>query len=445
VYYEAVAAGYCFAMAGAWLALSAIAARRASLSRLALMSLCFGLATASRPTLGVTVVVLVAVYALLRSTRQARGWVAALALPIAACFALLAGYDQARFGSPLQYGTEDQLNYLYHTSYWGSLSYVPVGLWSYLVTPPHPSILFPFLYITSPQLSYPLSLPAHYLAFSEETGGLLAMSPIVLFLAALPWIWRRRPALLGSLAGLLLAIAGAGVACLLLLSYELFSATERYEGDYTSLLLLGAVAAWLALSSAPSVRRRKLIAAIGGVLATWGCLTGLAVGGGGLQNHGALRTAVDIGSPLSAAIAALVGHPVIAEIATPNEIGTIEVSSTNLEPNITSFWLTARDRAAEVVIVSPDEREVALAGSVAAGPAIGRGVQPDLVLAGSGKAVRVLRPPLQGGALEIPVHLSQGVNRIILSLKRGHAYTTNVSVPQSNAVLIVSELHILSA
>ncbi len=444
VYYEAVAAGYCFTMAGAWLALSAIEAGRPSLLRLALTSLCFGLATASRPTLGVTVVVLVAVYASLRSARQVRGWIVALALPVTACFALLAGYDQARFGNPLQYGTEDQLNYLYHTSYWGSLSYVPVALWSYLVTPPHLSILFPFLYITTPELTYPLSLPAHYLAFSEETGGLLAMSPIVLFLVALPWIWRRRPALLGSLTGPLLAMAGAGIACLLLLSYELISTTERYEGDYTSLVLLGAVAAWLALSSAPSVRRRKLIAAIGGILATWGCLTGLAVGGERLQNDGVLHTATDIGSPISTAIATLVGHPVLAEVYTPDEAGTIE-TSTNLETNVTSFWLTARDQAAEVVIVSPDEREVALAGRMVVGPAIGRGVQPDFVLDGPGQAARVLRAPLQEGELDIPVHLGQGVNRLVLSLKREHTYTTTVSEPLSNAVLIVSELHILDA
>lgn len=71
VYEEAIAGGYCFAMAGVWLAASALVDRRASLWRLALMSLAFGLATASRPTLGLLALLLVPVYLSLRATRRA--------------------------------------------------------------------------------------------------------------------------------------------------------------------------------------------------------------------------------------------------------------------------------------------------------------------------------------------------------------------------------------
>jgi hypothetical protein len=444
VYFEAVAGGYCFAMAGAWLALSVVAARRASLWRLALMSLCFGLAIASRPTLGVTVVVPVAVYASLRSTRQPRGWVAALVLPIAVCLVLLAGYDQARFGDPLQYGTQYQLNGQYHTAHWGSPGYVIPGLWSYLITPPHPSILFPFLYITNPLLSYPLSLPAHYTATSEETGGLLAMSPIVIFLMALPWIRRRRPALLGPLATPLVAIAGAGVACLLFISYEFFGTTERYAGDYASLLLLGAVAAWLALARAPRSGRRWLIMALGTVLATWSCLTGLAIGGEELQRDpSALTAATDIGSPLSTAIAELVGHPVLAEIVTPNAGGRPE-TTTNLETNITSFWLTAYDRA-EISVVSPDAREVVLAFRTTAGPALTRGVRPAVALREPDGPL-VFRPPLNRAETRIQIHLHRGVNHFALApLTVTPSNVATEPEPLSDVVLKVEELHMLPA
>src|ERR1700691_441529 len=221
---------------------------------------------------------------------------------------------------------------------------------------------------------------------------MLAMSPIVLFLASLLWIWRRRPALLGPLAGPLLAIAGSGIACLLFLSYEFFGTTERYEGDYISLLLLAAVAAWLALARATHVRRRWLVGAIGAVLVVWSCLTGLAVGVGELQNDPSdLSTAVNFGSPLSTAIAEVVGHPMFAEISTPNPVGRPE-TSTNLETNITGFWLTAHDTA-EIVVVSPNAGEAALAGTVAAGPALGRGVDRDIDLLAPREALRVFRLP----------------------------------------------------
>jgi hypothetical protein len=64
---DTIAGGYCFTMAGVWLAISAIADRRASLVRVALMSLCFGLAMLSRPALGLTALILVPVYMSLRA------------------------------------------------------------------------------------------------------------------------------------------------------------------------------------------------------------------------------------------------------------------------------------------------------------------------------------------------------------------------------------------
>jgi hypothetical protein len=442
VYYQAVAAADCFAMAGVWLAISAVAARSASLWRCGLMSLCFGLATASRPTLGVTTVILVAVYMSLRSTGQARGWVAALVLPIALCFILLAGYDQARFADPLQWGTQYQLNGSYHNSDWGSLGYVPLGLWSYLVTPPHPSVVFPFLSLSVPQLSYPLSLPAHYLASSEETGGLLTISPVIVFLVALPWIWRRRPQLLGPLGGPLLAIGYAGVVCLVFISYEIFATTERYEGDFASLLLLGALSVWLALACATSVRRRRLIAVIGGVLAAWSCLAGIAVGSAALrEDPSAWRTAGDIAAPVSTVVAIAVGHPMLAEIYTPNVLRA-DRSNTDLETNVTGFWLTAHDEA-EIVIVSPGDRKVALAGTIFQGPA--KSMHPAIRIVGPSRTTQIVRVPAEQTEITIPIDLHRGINRLFVSPEAaGRSASTPESEPPSNAVTVLIGLRILS-
>ncbi len=420
VYYEAIAGGYCFAMAGIWLAVSAVGERRRSPWRLGAMSLCFGLATASRPTLGVTALVLVAVYVLLRPVlarepRRVRS-IVALVLPIAVCVALLGAYNEARFGSPLQYGVEYQLNENYHHAHWGEIGYVPLGMWSYLVTLPHPEALPPFLYLTYPQVSYPLGLPAHYKTFSEETGGLLSMTPIALFLAALPWVWRRRSSSLGPLAGLLLAMALAGAVCLLFLAYDFFATTQRYEVDYTSLLLFGALAAWVALASALRGWRRRLVRIAGGVLAAWSCLVGLAIGShdGLRQDSGAWQTATDLGEPLSTAIAATAGHPVLAEIDTPHVVYFDPKGFFDLGTRITGIWLGAADQA-DLTIVSPDQRKASLLARVFAGPGTPAGGRLALRIAGPGNTSSVYQLPGGGTEVAMVVHLHGGLNNLVLT------------------------------
>ena len=311
--------GYCFTMAGVWLALSAIADKRASLARLALMSLCFGLAAGSRPPLVVTALILVPVFIALRSTQPRRGLLLALATPVCVCFLLIAAYNYARYGDPLEIGTRFQLNGAYHVQL-AELGYVPIGMWSYLLTPPRIGVLFPFISIANPALAYPLSLPAHYARIPEETGGLLPMTPIAILLAALPLIWRRRQTFLGSLGPFILSLVGVGLGIMLILSYELFTTTERYEADYTTLFVFAALLVWLALSAHARGGGRRLLRVGGGLLAVWSCVTGMALGLQQLQqkHSDTWRTLVNIGSPLSVAIAGVVGHPILAEVNAPD-------------------------------------------------------------------------------------------------------------------------------
>jgi hypothetical protein len=140
-----------------------------------------------------------------------------------------------------------------------------------VITLPQPMVVFPFIALGRPAIRSPAGL-----ATSEVTGGLLPVAPIVVFLVALPWIWRRRPALLGGLAAPLMILAGAGVAMMLLAAYEYFASTERYEVDFATLLILGGLAAWLSLSKGPPGHRRLLLRAGGGLLVAWGCAVGLA-------------------------------------------------------------------------------------------------------------------------------------------------------------------------
>ena len=440
VYQEEIASGYCFVMAGVWLGVSGVDARRASLKRLALMSLCLGLATACRPTLGLTGLLLVAVYASLRLTRPRRGLLVALATPFAVCVLLLAAYNQARFGNPLQYGAKYQINgpTTYH-AHFGELSFLAPGLWAYLFAPPRLSAIFPFTLINYPEVSYPLTLPAHY-SHSEETGGLLVMAPIAIFLVALPWMWRRRPSLLGSLTPLLLVMVGVGFACMAFVAYEIYISTERYEADYMTLLLFGALAAWLALSSVAKGRWRRLVRTGGGVLAVWSCATGMATSYQEIEkyNAGAWRMLVDLGTPLSTAITAVAGHPVIAEVFTPNILRSAPGYG-NIGTEVTGFWLTARNQV-DITIVSPDSQEGVLASNTVVGPALEVGGSLEISIGASGRAGRVYRLP--GGArMRIPVHLSRGVNQLTLRpvTGEGHPVTWEPGT-ESEALMVFTGL-----
>ncbi len=450
VYEEAIAGGFCFAMAGIWLSASVLVDRRASSPRLALMSLCFGLAAGSRPTLALSALVLVPVYMSLRQIRARRGLLIALIVPVGGCLLLLAAYNQVRFGSPLEVGTKYALaGFNQHTAHFGDLSYVPPGAWFYVVAPPRPSILFPFVLLPPPPESYPAGLPSNYQAF-ERTGGLLPVTPILVFLAALPWIWRRRPALLGSLGSPLLILAGAGIVGLLFLSYEFYATTERYEVDFATLFLLGALAAWLALSGALPGRRRRLVRIGGGLLAAWGCFAGLAIsfiGYGNLlaANHPATWTALEnISSPLSRAIATVAERPVLAEVYARKVIQTSPVSYTSIDAPITAFALSAGEQA-ELTIVSPDTRKAALVAMISPAVAVAGGANPStsaavLLVRGPGHASNSYTMPPGIRENRIPVRLGPGINRLELRPLPAPASRGKPAIPTARQALVITNL-----
>jgi hypothetical protein len=421
---DTIAGGFCFTMAGVWLAAAAVANGGASAVRLVAMSLCFGLAAGSRPLMGVAAVALVPVYLSLRSIQARRGLLLALAIPVGVCALLLLAYNQARFGNPLEFGTRHQLagfNPL-HAPF-GHLGYVLPGAWFYSLFPPRPAALFPFILLGPPPLSSPLSLPAGY--SPEMTGGVLPSTPIVLFLVALAWIWRRHPAWLGSLALLLVTLAGAGVAVLLLLSYQDFGTTERYEVEFSALLLLGALAAWLALAVRTRGVLRRLVRLGGGLLVAWGCATGLSfsfVGYADLlaaEHPGSWAALQRLGSPLSAVIAGVAGHPLLAEVFTKNVREYTPVTYAGLQTRgEKSFWLYAGERA-DFTVASPDARTAALILEMSAGIERGGVIEPegetvDVTLQGRGHRPVTYSIPAGFRVRRIPVQLGLGVNQFEL-------------------------------
>jgi len=444
VYEEALAGGFCFAMAGVYLAVRAIAQRRASFARLALMSLSFGLAAGSRPPLIATGLLIVPVYLTLRSTRPRGQLFAALAGPCGACVLLLLAYNFARFGNPLQVGQSYQLaGYNPQDVHFGSVGYLPPNVWYYGLSPPRPRILFPFLALTPPPLTYPLGLPAGYMT-PEPTGGLLTMTPLILFAFALPWLRRRRPQSLGALASPLLVAAGAGLFALLFLSFEFFNTTERYETDFAGVFLLAALAAWFALSTGAPGRRRRAVRILGAVFALWGCLTGVAISFTGdyerCPQEGCFTTLESATSPISTAIAMLAGGPILAEVQPPSGAQISPVGLTSVGAGTASFSLPAHT-SAQLMIVSPNRREAAIVATVEIGPALRRGAALSVRIDDASPAPHDYQIA-SNGLLRVPIELNRGLNRLLLTPVATATNPPNPAVPQSEQLLIVQSLTI---
>ncbi len=442
VYHEELAAAYCFSMASVWLILRMVVDRRASLKRVALASLCIGLAAGSRIPLTLLALLLVPAYGALRSMHPRRQLIVALVAPLGACIVLLLLYNQARFGNPLEYGVRYQINGpSTYNAHFGEIGFLAPGLWAYLFAPPRLIAIFPFLQTTYPQTSYPFGLPAHYASLSEETGGLFTMAPIAIFLLALPWLWRRRPALLGPLAPLLSTMALSAIGVMLFVAYEIYISTERYEADYMTLLLFGAIAAWLVLSTATRGRRRQLIRVGGAMLAVWSCATGFAISVAEIESHrGIWRAAVSLGSPLSTAMAAIAGHPVLAELNAPT-FERSPPSYSNIGTEATGFSLTATSEV-DLTIVSPDSRIATLLANLSAGPALGGARFLEVHLSGAARASYGTRVSV-GGRVRIPVYLRRGVNQLALSAVEG-ATNTSQTEPESQVLAVFTQLSLAS-
>jgi hypothetical protein len=408
---DTLAGGYCFSMAGVWLAMSAVAQRRASRGHLIVMSLCFGLAANSRPDLWLTALILVPVYLLLRSSRSRRFLITSLVIPVGLCFVLFMAYNQARFDAPFEIGSRYQVSVNEAPKPLARLSFVLPGIDFYALAPPRFEVLFPFIRLLAPPASPPPGVGG-----PELTGGLLPYTPIVAFVVALPWLWRRRPALLGRFATPLLVMAGVGMMIPVLPSYEYYVSTERYETDFATLLVLGGLAAWLALSKDLSGAKGRLLRMAGGSLVIWGCVTGIAISFYGSSTElaatdpGTWRALQEIGSPLSTVLAAAVGHPVVGEIQAKNAGIERTEAHAALSTSISYFTLSPAEHA-NFTIVAPGSGSATLSMDVE----LGAGARDGVRVEGPGRASANYAPPAGGGVLEAPVSLSRGLNRLTVS------------------------------
>jgi hypothetical protein len=344
----AITCGLCFGMLGIWLLLMGWYGPRPSRRKLLAAGVALGLALISRPTLSVLgLIPLVLVVAAWRARTWPSGLtstsvLAALFGPLAACGIFVMAYNAARFGSPLEFGQKFQLS-------GGNPpdtlvpAFIPSGLFIYLLTPPRPTALFPFLSLDSPSL--PWTPPPNYRAI-EDTAGALVLAPMLWWVFLLP-VLRRRTEL--EFRRLLWAMAGAAGIIVLALSFILPGTTQRYAADFMSLLTILALLVWMVFLSRTSrgTWRHRLVGGGGVLMVAWGSAAGLAMGLVGYENrlednHPALfHRLQDVFSPVSVLQTRVAGRPVIGSINSPYGMPVQRAAWGSLgRSNGTSFYAT---------------------------------------------------------------------------------------------------------
>jgi hypothetical protein len=309
VYEVAIGAGQAFLLLGTTFALTALYGRAPARGRLTAAGICWVAAVGSRASLAVAVGFLAGATALgiwfsvKPSRRLDLGSLTAIFLPLALGAALLAGYNAARFGSPLEFGHRFQLSSLNMNRQYErifSVDYAAANVYNYLVNPMRRLAVFPFVKPTwAARLVVPLHLYAPDSYGSEQTTGVLVTTPFTLYavVALVLSVRRTRDGASESLPpagpnrqpgaslGLTQAMLAGGVLCAALPLATFSHITQRYLADFVPLLvILATVGFWQAhrsLAARSSVRRLHLL--IAGCLMAYSAAIGLLLAVTGYQ------------------------------------------------------------------------------------------------------------------------------------------------------------------
>lgn len=197
-----------------------------------------------------------------------------LLLPFAACLLTLGWYNQARFGSPWEFGIHYQLapiNEHLKLKLFGVENFTH-NLYQYFFHLPKLDDAYPFLHLTlpppppSPDVSYQ----------SDPIVGLLVGTP---FLLLLPLHFILGPKNAGPDAFYEKKLLGGSAALMLLLLGALRSVMMRYLADVSALLLLLSGIAWFHWWLTDEGREKRLFLAwLGSLLALISVLAGVAEG-----------------------------------------------------------------------------------------------------------------------------------------------------------------------
>jgi hypothetical protein len=433
MYELAIAAGFCFLFIALYLVLTGLPQNGAPRwRRLALASLSVGLAVGCRPTAIVGVVaLLVLTFVLARRApggRRAQARIAAILLgPAAAIGILIAVYNVARFGSPLEFGTNYILAaYNPRVREANQIRYVLPGLWYFLLSRPHLTIGFPFIHLMSWPDSYPLPLPHDYDGI-EPVAGLLVSVPFSLFALAAPFVLRGTPRRIA------LGLLGAVAIVLLLVTAAIWGATMRYEVDFASYALLAAALVWLTIAGVRADDGPRRILRWGGTaLIAWGALFGVAAGivgyYSGLQSKqpGTFLALQKLTGPIPLLASRIDGKPKLVDVASPYVIE----DDSDPGPGVGTFTGPLGTQPLILTIFSGKYTRAGL--ELTGGPPEGLPPPPattiTLKLLGTD---RTLQLPAVSGPTLIALPLRRGINRVSMSVDVGYGRVSDVALTEA--------------
>jgi hypothetical protein len=330
-------------------------------------------------------------------------------------------YNALRFGSPTQFGQKYQLAGIDPRTHQGNkLAFVPPGAWYYLLSRPHMTPGFPFIYLAPPPASYPFEAPAQYEDGLEFVSGLLPAAPFVVFAMAIPAVLR------GMARRVALGVLAVGLLIILLTSFALPGATMRYEVDFASAVLIAAALGWLGWTVRLSGLRRRLITGGGVLLIAWGVACGAAFGVmgyyQGLRAYSpqTFTRLQNLTSPIPTLISAIDGEPKTVDISAPTGL------ESNSDPTPGVGWVTFPLWNIPVVltVASGSARDYGLQLSAAPQQAPPRGMS---VLIRMPDTHRSLRVPGAFAPTIYPIRLRRGLNRIEFSVTRPVGSSTRLA------------------
>lgn len=272
VYEVAIACGYFCLSAGFYFLFRWLTASDRRELWSGLSGLFFGLATGSRPHLGLAAACAFVVLILLPDPgtrilrRLVRKDTLAFLLPVIACFLAITAYNYARFSDPLEFGLRYQLADTPYQNIHLSIVNVVPGLYYMLFCPPDLVPEFPFFRLAwrLPFDSLVNTLPPRY--FLEPTSGILGICPVACLAIFIP-LCRNRFAQRRGILAYLSAMFAFGVACFFFVAATGLT-SERFEVDFLPFLLFVAcVMACQLLSHLETSARILCTIALAGLLA----------------------------------------------------------------------------------------------------------------------------------------------------------------------------------
>jgi hypothetical protein len=252
-YESSIACGYMLLFAGLYCLTRGILTGKSVLFA-ALGSAALGLAVAARPSMIVGILFIATALVIVTRTghqlRRRGAILVALIAPYAIVGVLIALFNYARFGSVFEFGQTYQLNVVNVQHFpFDSISYIPKGLYAYLVSPARVLGDFPYLFLRKNEFDENLIAqgPGLHMYLSEPVAGILTNMPVVgvgfvLVATRFRRITRRFPPVIPTLLVLVLP----ATLMLLWFSYHWEGATMRYEVDFAPLIVLASLLGWIA-------------------------------------------------------------------------------------------------------------------------------------------------------------------------------------------------------